>query len=270
MRAFDLVREWPAGNTSICVIERHGEVRKFGDSTRTSRVASVSKVLTAWATLIAVEEGSTSLDTQVGQTDCTLAHLLAHAGGFSFDGKVPIVAPGRKRIYSNTGYELIAEHLETVCEMPFNRYLNEAIFEPLKMEKSFLNGSAAHDVISCVDDLTKFANELRDPKLISMNTAAMATTTQFLDLEGVVPGVGRFDPCNWGFGPELHGTKHPHWMGSRNSASAFGHFGGTGSFIWHDPTANISCVGLCELEFESWAMHHWPIFFDAVLNELSR
>ena len=106
--------------------------------------------------------------------------------------------------------------------------------------------------------------------MISVATANAATTTQFAELEGVVPGVGRFDPCNWGLGPEIHGSKHPHWMGTRNSASTFGHFGGSGSFIWHDPAANVSCVGLCEVEFDAWALHHWPIFFDAVLDELAR
>ena len=269
MRAFDLVREWPASNTSVCIIDRRGVAHPFGDTSRTSRVASVSKLLTAWATLIAIEEGSTTLDTQVGQQDCTLAHLMTHAGGYSFEGAVPIVAAGRKRIYSNTGYELIASHVEQSTEIDFGEYLHDAIFEPLGMTKSFLNGSAAHDVVSCVDDLVEFALEMRNPSLISGHTASVATATQFAELEGVVPGVGRFDPCNWGYGPEIHGTKHPHWMGSRNSASTFGHFGGTGSFIWHDPVANISCVGLCEVEFDSWALHHWPIFFDAALDELS-
>ena len=270
MRAFDLVHEWPASNTSICVIDRRGVAHTFGDTTRTSRIASISKLITAWATLIAIEDSSTSLDAKVGQQDCTLAHLLSHAGGYSFDGTVPIVTPGRKRIYSNTGYELIANHVEQVSEIGFADFLREAIFEPLGMSKSFLNGSAAHDIVSCVDDLAKFALELRNPQLISNITASVATTTQFAELEGVVPGVGRFDPCNWGFGPEVHGTKHPHWMGARNSASTFGHFGGTGSFLWHDPTSNISCVGLCEVEFDAWALHHWPIFFDSVIDELSR
>ena len=165
---------------------------------------------------------------------------------------------------------MIANHVEHVSEISFADFLREAIFEPLGMTKSFLNGSAAHDIVSCVDDLAEFALELRNPQLISAITASVATTTQFTELEGVVPGVGRFDPCNWGFGPEVHGAKHPHWMGSRNSASTFGHFGGTGSFLWHDPTSNISCVGLCEVEFDAWAMHHWPIFFDSVIDELSR
>ncbi len=270
MRAFELVYEWPASNTSICIIDRRGVAHTYGDTTRTSRIASVTKLLTAWATLIAVEDGSTFFDAEVGQQNCTLAHLLAHAGGYSFDGKVPIVAAGRKRIYSNTGYELIADHVAQVCDISFGDFLRDAIFEPLGMANSVLNGSAARDVVSCVDDLVEFALELRNPQMISTSTASVATTTQYAELDGVVPGVGRFDPCNWGYGPEIHGTKYPHWMGSRNSASTFGHFGGTGSFLWHDPTSNVSCVGLCEVEFDAWAMHHWPIFFDAVLSELAQ
>ncbi len=269
MRAFELAREWPAPNTSIAVIDRQGQLHKYGDTARTTRIASVSKLLTAWAAHVAIEEGSTSLDAAVGQDGCTLAHLLAHAGGYSFDGTVPIISPARKRIYSNTGYEMISEHLEAVTGITFSEYLNEAVFSPLKMFNSLLNGSSAADVISCVDDLAEFALELRNPRLISAETARSATTTQFTELEGVVPGVGRFSPCNWGFGPEIHGAKHPHWMGTRNSASTFGHFGGTGSFIWHDPVPNISCVGLCAVEFDNWALHYWPQFFDAVIDEIT-
>ena len=270
MRAFDLAREWPASATSICVVDRNGETRTFGDTSRVSRIASVSKLLTAWAALVAVEEGSTELSTGIGQQDCTLAHLLAHAGGYSFEGSVPIVAVNRKRIYSNTGYDMITGHLEQATQIAFNEYLRDAVLEPLGMQKSFLNGSGAKDVVSSVSDLTRFVRELRAPRLISSQSATVVTTVQFGELEGVVPGIGRFDPCSWGCGAEIHSTKHPHWMGARNSASAFGHFGGTGSFLWHDPTANISCVGLCELEFDAWALHHWPIFFDAVLDELTR
>ena len=269
MRAFELAREWPAPNTSIAVIDRRGQLQTFGDTSRTSRIASISKLLSAWAMHVAIEEGSTTLATPVGQDGCTLAHLLAHAGGYSFDGDTPIVSPARKRIYSNSGYDLIAEHLESVTEIAFNEYLDDAVFSPLGMASSSLNGSSAKDVVSCVDDLVKFALELRKPQLISAETARIATTTQFADLEGVVPGVGRFSPCNWGYGPEIHGAKHPHWMGTRNSASTFGHFGGTGSFIWHDPMANISCIALCTAEFDTWALHYWPQFFDALLDELT-
>ena len=163
---------------------------------------------------------------------------------------------------------MIAGHLTDVTQIAFSEYLNDAVFSPLGMTSSSLNGSGAKDVVSCVDDLVEFALELRNPRLVSSATARAATTTQFADLEGVVPGVGRFSPCNWGYGPEIHGAKHPHWMGTRNSASTFGHFGGTGSFIWHDPVANISCIALCRTEFDNWALHYWPQFFDALLDEL--
>jgi CubicO group peptidase (beta-lactamase class C family) len=268
MRAFELAQEWPAPNTSICIIDRQEQTHTFGDTSQTSRIASVSKLLTAWAAHIAIEEGSTTLDAAVGQEGCTLAHLLAHSGGYSFDGDAPIVSPARKRIYSNSGYDLIAGHLTDVTQIAFSEYLNDAVFSPLGMTSSLLNGSGAKDVVSCVDDLVEFALELRNPRLVSSATARAATTTQFADLEGVVPGVGRFSPCNWGYGPEIHGAKHPHWMGTRNSASTFGHFGGTGSFIWHDPVANISCITLCRTEFDNWALHYWPQFVDALLDEL--
>ena len=268
MRAFELAQEWPAPNTSICIIDRQEQTHTFGDTSQTSRIASVSKLLTAWAAHIAIEESSTTLDAAVGQEGCTLAHLLAHSGGYSFDGDAPIVSPARKRIYSNSGYDLIAGHLTDVTQIAFSEYLNDAVFSPLGMTSSLLNGSGAKDVVSCVDDLVEFALELRNPRLVSSATARAATTTQFADLEGVVPGVGRFSPCNWGYGPEIHGAKHPHWMGTRNSASTFGHFGGTGSFIWHDPVANISCIALCRTEFDNWALHYWPQFFDALLDEL--
>ena len=46
-------------------------------------------MLTAWAVLIAVEEGVVGLEDAVGQPGCTLRHLLAHAGGYPFDGPDP-------------------------------------------------------------------------------------------------------------------------------------------------------------------------------------
>ena len=120
MRAFELAQEWPAPNTSICIIDRQGQTHTFGDTSQTSRIASVSKLLTAWAAHIAIEEGSTTLDAAVGQEGCTLAHLLAHSGGYSFDGDAPIVSPARKRIYSNSGYDLIAGHLTDVTQIAFS------------------------------------------------------------------------------------------------------------------------------------------------------
>jgi CubicO group peptidase (beta-lactamase class C family) len=73
-----------------------------------------------------------------------------------------------------------------------------------------------------------------------------------------------------GLGPEIRGAKHPHWTAPRNSASTFGHFGGSGTFVWHDPVANVTCFALTNREFDEWAMQYWPEFGQAVLNELGR
>ncbi|MFM8388591.1 MAG: serine hydrolase [Actinomycetota bacterium] len=142
--------------------------------------------------------------------------------------------------------------------------------EPLGLASTSLEGSAAKDVVSNVDDCAKFTAELRRPTLLSRETVREMTSVQFPALEGVVPGLGRFDPCPWGLGPEIRGTKHPHWTALNGSSATWGHFGGTGTFLWVDPVADVACVMLSNREFTEWGMEFWPPFNDAVLAEASR
>ena len=107
------------------------------------------------------------------------------------------------------------------------------------------------------------------PRRIAAETLAEAVTVQFPGLNGVLPGVGRFDPNDWGLGPELRDGKHPHWTGTRNSAATFGHFGGGGGFLWVDPEAGIALCALTDLEFGDWALEAWPRLSDAVLETVS-
>ncbi len=67
-------------------------------------------------------------------------------------------------------------------------------------------------------------------------------TVAFPGLKGVLPGVGTFDPLDWGLGAELRDGKDPHWTGSRNSPATFGHFGGSGTFVWVDPGLDVALV----------------------------
>jgi CubicO group peptidase (beta-lactamase class C family) len=251
----------------VAVIDRHGDIHTHGDTGRRVRIASVSKLFAAWATMIAVEEGTTSLSQPVGQEGCTVRHLLAHAGGYSFDGVNPITSPARKRIYSNTGIELLAAHVGERAGVDFADYLREAVCDPLGLASTHLEGSAAKDVVSNVDDCARFMAELRRPRLLSRDTVRDMTNVQFPELEGVVPGLGRFDPCPWGLGPEIRGTKAPHWTAPHGSAATWGHFGGTGTFLWVDPVADVACVMLSNREFTDWGMEYWPAFNDAVLAE---
>ncbi len=280
MRALELTAAWPVDHVSAgAIVAGHGHaasLHRVGDPSRPYRIASISKPLTAWAVLVAVEEGTIGLDTPVGQPDCTLAHLLAHAGGYSFDGPDPVSPPGRRRIYSNTGIELAAAAVADAAGMPFEQYLREAILEPLGMHGTALRGSPAHAIWSTLDDLLRFLAEVVHPTLLATSTVALATAPFLPTLAGIVPGIGRFDPCPWGLGFEIHGDKHPHWMGTRNSATAFGHFGGSGTMCWVDRDAvdgyDVAVVALTDRDFDDWsidALRCWREVSDAVIDEVA-
>ena len=264
---------WPVDHVAAAVVGPDGSVDTIGDGDRRFRLASISKVLTGWATLIAVEEGIVGLDRPAGQQGCTLRHLLSHAGGYPFDGTEPISPPGRRRIYSNSGIELAAALVADAAAMPFADYLGEAVLGPLGMTSTALRGSPAHGCWSTITDVVAFVGELRAPRLVSPTTAADATSVQFPDLAGVVPGFGRYDPCPWGLGVEIRGLKSPHWTGTRNSSRTFGHFGGAGTVLWVDPGVTIACVALTDRPFDEWAdeaQRAWPALADAVIAEVAK
>jgi CubicO group peptidase (beta-lactamase class C family) len=271
VQALQLTAEWPVPTVAAVVVLPDGSTTSVGDIDHVFRLASISKMLTGWAALIAVEEGIVGLDEPAGQPGCTLRHLLSHAGGYGFDDPQPFSRPERRRMYSNSGIELAAALVAERAGMPFATYLAEAVFQPLGMTSSALPGSPAHQVRSTVRDLLAFTRELRTPTLLSPHGATEFRTVQFPTLGGIIPGVGRYEPCPWGLGCEVRGTKSPHWTGTRNSPSTFGHFGGAGTFLWVDPDHDVATVALTDRPFDEWAaeaLRLWPQLSDAVLHEI--
>jgi CubicO group peptidase (beta-lactamase class C family) len=276
VHALQRVSEWPVDHVTAAVVRPDRAPDVFGDVDHVYRLASISKPLAAWATLVAVEEGIVTLDDPPRGVDvqdgCTLRHLLSHAGGYPFTGATPIARPARSRIYSNTGFELAAAEVAAAAAMPFAEYLHEAVFQPLEMTTSELRGSPAHGVWSATVDLIRFAGELMRPVLLAPPTASDAFRPQYADLSGIVPDVGSFRPCPWGLGVEIHGVKHPHWMGRDNSPETFGHFGGAGTMMWVDPIAQCSLIALTDRPTDGWmtdALRLWPELSDAVLAEVA-
>jgi CubicO group peptidase (beta-lactamase class C family) len=269
MTALELSKNWPVPNVSAATLQAGEVTDTVGDIDRRQRLASISKPMATWAMLVAVEEGVIGLGTPVGQDGCTLEHLLSHAGGYPFEGPTPIAKPGRTRIYSNTGFDLATEAIETATDMTFADYLGEAVFAPLGMGSSELLGSAAKDVHSSLADVCAFIEEVHSPTLISAQTADKAINLHYPSLTGIVPGVGRYTPCPWGLGFELRGEKQPHWTGTRNSPRTFGHFGGAGTMFWVDPEVDVALVALTDRPFDAWALSAWPELSDAVLDELT-
>jgi CubicO group peptidase (beta-lactamase class C family) len=133
------------------------------------RIGSVSKLFVATVVMQLVEQGQLDLHGDINQyltsfqlentfhEPVTLAHLLTHHGGFEDPPYVsntdpdqvqplgpflaanmppPTHLPGEVFIYSNYGYALAALIIEEVSGTPFNQYVEQNIFTPLKMTQS--------------------------------------------------------------------------------------------------------------------------------------
>ncbi len=243
-----------------------------GPEDRAFAWASVTKMASALAVLIAAEEGSLRLDEEAGPSGSTVRHLLAHASGLGPEPGPPLAPPGTARIYSNAGFQLLGELVARRSQMAFPDYLRAAVLDPLGMAATALDpddraGPAASGLQGPVGDLVRLAAEWAVPTLVDAGTHRDATAVQFPGLGGVLPGFQRFDPCDWGLGVEVRGHKRPHWTGATNSPSTYGHFGRSGSFVWVDPVGGVVCAGLSDRPFGSWAARSWPILADAVIAE---
>src|ERR687896_2171712 len=151
VQALGQIETWPVPFAAAGVITADGRRETHGDTTRVVRLASVSKPVVALALLVAAEEGVVDLDEPAGPPGSTVRHLLAHASGLPFEGGTPIAEPGKRRIYSNTGFEQLAAHVEAAAEIPFSEYLRAAVFEPLGMDAE-LRGSAGSHAFGTLGD----------------------------------------------------------------------------------------------------------------------
>lgn len=243
VEALRQIEGWPAEHSAAGVTSFERVMGTAGDDEHELAWASVSKLLVAYATLVAAEEGILSLDDLTGQEGVTVRHLLAHASGLGPAGEI-LARPERTRIYSNEGINLVARELAAKAEMSFEEYLREAVLRPLGLGAQ-LRDDPASGLVGTLRDLLA-------PTLIARETLAEATSVQFPGLKGVLPGYGRQDPNDWGLGFELREEKTPHWTGARNSPGTFGHFGskpGSATFLWVDPAAGLVCAALADVDF---------------------
>ena len=247
MRSLRAIDGWDAGVAAAGVVRADGVVDTHGPRDVPVRWASVTKLLTGLAALVAVEEGVLELDER-------LRRLLSHAG------------EGR-RTYSNEGIEEAAALVAAAAEMPFGEYFDAAVVRPLGLRGS-LRGSPASEYVGPLDDLLALGRELLAPTVIAAETLDEATTVQFPGLAGVLPGYGRQEPNDWGLTFELRDHKSPHWTGTTNSPRTFGHFGQTGTFLWVDPALGAACAVLTDRDFGPWAVQAWTPFSDAVVAEV--
>lgn len=271
------LENWPADTVAAALIAPGAadDSSTFGDQKHVFELASVTKLLSAYAFLMAVEEGVFELDTPCGPEGSTVRHLLAHASGVGFDTREQQKPAGERRIYSSAGYEILAERLEAEAGMTFSDYATQGIFEPLKMSSTEIYGSAGHGGRSSVDNLLLFARELLRPTLIDETTLRDAFTNQFGNIRGIVPGYGMQKPCPWGLGFEIKDHKDPHWTGDNMPEDTVGHFGMAGTYLWvvpawsDSPAAGAAMVALTDREFGDWAKPLWQETNTSIFAELA-
>jgi CubicO group peptidase (beta-lactamase class C family) len=270
MSALDAIADWPVPAVAAAVVGPSGLLDQHGDVRHRFALASVTKPLVARAAHIAVEEGVVELATEAGPPGSTVRHLLAHTAGYSMNSADSMAEPGKRRVYSNYGFQVLAETIQQASGIEFGQYLIEAVCEPLGISDTSLDGgaeAAGFGASSTVADLGVFACDLLRPSTVSAQMHAEATDVQFPGLDGVLPGFGVQRPNDWGLGFEIRDSKSPHWTGAVNSGRTYGHFGQSGTFLWVDPVADLALVVLTDRNFGDWTYSRWPALSDEVLRE---
>jgi CubicO group peptidase (beta-lactamase class C family) len=139
------------------------------------RLGSITKQFTAMAILILQERGKLNVSDKIKKylpdapkawDEITIHHLLTHTSGIpnvtsfpdflktlpirvtlkeliaKFKDKPLDFKPGEKFKYSNSGYILLGQIIETVSGKPYASFLKEAIFVPLQMHDSGYDNAA--------------------------------------------------------------------------------------------------------------------------------
>lgn len=236
-----------------------------GDPHTALALASVSKPLTAWGALIALERGLIDLDEPAGPEGSTLLNLLDHTSGLPFEGEQVQAAPGTRRIYSNAGFDALGAHVATAAGMEFSEWMNREVVQPLGMCEIDVNGRPSAGYKASIADLLIFGREVLRPTLIPAALRDLALMVSREDLKGVVPGYGSFDDNQWGLGFELKGVKSPHWLSDSFPPETAGHFGGQGSFFFVDRSRDIAAAFLSGVPFGDEHKRIWPPLTDEIV-----
>ena len=258
-----IVAAWP-GEPAVVALARQGGRARVVDAVgplgERRAWASVSKLVVGLAAGTDVDAGRVRYEDPLGPPGATLAHLLSHSAGLGLEEGDRRHAVGTRRVYSNVGFDLVASALAGTRTPA--AWLASRVFEPLELSASALEGRAAAGVVGSTDDLARLGGAWLEGALLDAATHRRIATPFLADLAGVVPGFGRFTPCPWGLGPELHGAK-AHWMGDW-PAGALGHFGRSGALVLLDVGSGVGVVATSSVPFGPWAVAQWPAGLSAI------
>ena len=270
VQALRQIDEWPVEFAAAGVVDSEGRVAhaRRGVACRSSRVR--------------VEAGRRPRDARRGRGGRRRPRRAGRAS--RLDGSSPARARERASVRGHRADRSAraAPHLlergvprarearrGALARCAFAEYVREAVCAPLGigLDPEGDPGSGMH---ASLDDVLAIGRELlRASARRRRRRATRWSRSSSRDVSGVLPDYGRFDPLDWGLGVQLN-TRPPTWMGSRTSSAAFGHFGGSGTFLWVDPEAQRRLRRAhARASSATWAKQAWPRLSDAVLAELA-
>jgi CubicO group peptidase (beta-lactamase class C family) len=216
--------------------------------------ASVSKMAVALAMCVEVDWGLHQITENFGPRGATLSNLLSHSSGLGLEEGDPVVAVASKRVYSNYGIDHAVDVV--VKQGDIAQWLEDRVFRGFGMNHTRLDGRPSSGVVGSTQDLARLAVAWLRSDGIAPQTRDRFIRPFLPDLDGIVPGFGRFSPCPWGLGPEVRGDKR-HWMGDW-PPSSFGHFGQSGALMLLNADEQIGVVATSTEPFGPWAVELWP------------
>ena len=219
-------------------------------------IASVSKQFGGIAIAMLAQSGQISLDDEIRThipevpdfgTPITIRHLVHHTSGLrdwpgtlgiggwrmddviSFDQILRMVwrqqalnfVPGSEYLYSNTGYNLLAEVVHRVTETSYPDWMEAHVFGPLEMSHSHFHDDHQMIVKNRAQAYSKGVNAY---KTVPNNLTALASSSLFTSVDDLAKWVLNFETKAVG-GPEVIALMHE--QGELNDGSqisyAFGH-----------------------------------------------
>jgi CubicO group peptidase (beta-lactamase class C family) len=237
-----------------------------GDPQAVLPLASVTKPLTAWGALVAVDRGLVDLDEPAGPAGATVLNLLDHTSGLPMEGEEPLRPVGERRIYSNAGFDALAAHIGDAAGMDFADWMLREVVLPLGMERTDVTGRPSAGALAPIEDLLAFGREVLRPTLIPVALRDLALTVSHPGLRGIVPGYGSYADNQWGLGFELKGVKSPHWLADTFPPETAGHFGALGSFLFIDRSRDIAAAFLSGVPFAEEHKRIWPALTEEIAD----
>jgi CubicO group peptidase (beta-lactamase class C family) len=284
-------------------------------------LASLTKPLVAFAALVARDRGIVDLDAPVAEVVgavapwITLRGCLAHLTGLPENAtpaelgvaadagwpalrdawlRVEPTSPaGTVRRYSNVGYAIAGAALEVASGVPIDRFLREAVLDPLGMASTSLglppgvDGAWVRDAglfapgvphyttrwlaseplpqsggwATAADYARLLRCVLRGGvaddgiRVLGADACEELWTNQGGDVAGGVESFLTWPHADWAIGFEIRGTKDPHWTGATLGPAAISHFGASGTLCFIDRERDRAVVALaCRGTYSGWML----------------